>query len=183
MSRASRVAFGVVGVVLASGCHAATQRIQEPRVDLDLSPSSGNRGYIVGTPPAADEHATTCEMIQTTLEIPTRYRAKSHGGVATIVTTGPEPEGTTQFTDEAAAAPVGPMDTYVVQKGDSLWKIAAKKEIYGDASKWRRIFDANRDQLKAPDRVRAGMTLNIPRSQSPTQAPLSGKDEQTSFSK
>ncbi|MBI4342382.1 MAG: LysM peptidoglycan-binding domain-containing protein [Candidatus Omnitrophica bacterium] len=57
-------------------------------------------------------------------------------------------------------------DTYVVQKGDSLWSIAANPEIYGKASKWRRIFDANRDLLKSPDRVRAGMTLKIPRGES-----------------
>ena len=58
--------------------------------------------------------------------------------------------------------------TYVVQKGDSLWSIAAKREIYGSATKWRRIFEANRDLLKTQDQVRVGMTLKIPRDNEDT---------------
>ena len=50
--------------------------------------------------------------------------------------------------------------TYVVQKGDSLSKIA--KEIYGNASDWRKIFDANRDRIDDPDLIQPGWTLTIP---------------------
>jgi nucleoid-associated protein YgaU len=50
--------------------------------------------------------------------------------------------------------------TYTVQKGDSLSKIA--KQEYGDASQWRRIYDANRDQIKDPDLIHPGWTLTIP---------------------
>lgn len=32
---------------------------------------------------------------------------------------------------------------YIVKKGDTLSKIAAKKSVYGDASKWKWIADAN----------------------------------------
>lgn len=50
--------------------------------------------------------------------------------------------------------------TYKVQPGDSLSKIA--KEFYGDASKYQRIFEANRDKLENPDRIQAGQELVIP---------------------
>jgi nucleoid-associated protein YgaU len=50
--------------------------------------------------------------------------------------------------------------TYVVQKGDSLSKIA--KEIYGNASDWRKIFDANRDRIEDPDLIQPGWKLTIP---------------------
>ncbi len=50
--------------------------------------------------------------------------------------------------------------TYTVQPGDSLSKIS--KQFYGDANKYMRIFEANKDQLSDPDKVRAGMVLNIP---------------------
>ena len=55
-------------------------------------------------------------------------------------------------------------DTHTVQKGESLWSIAAKPEIYGKATGWRRLFDANRDLFARPDRIRPGMVLKIPRS-------------------
>ena len=69
--------------------------------------------------------------------------------------------------EEGASNPEPPAryDTYVVKKGDSLWSIAAKPEVYGTATKWRRLYDANRDLLKSPERLRPGMTLKIPRSE------------------
>jgi nucleoid-associated protein YgaU len=49
---------------------------------------------------------------------------------------------------------------YEVVKGDSLSKIA--KREYGDANKWPRIFEANRDVLKDPDKIYPGQKLKIP---------------------
>jgi nucleoid-associated protein YgaU len=50
--------------------------------------------------------------------------------------------------------------TYTVVAGDSLSKIA--KREYGDAQKWKLIFEANRDQIKDPDLIHPGQTLKIP---------------------
>ena len=50
--------------------------------------------------------------------------------------------------------------TYVVQGGDSLSKIA--KAQYGDAQKWKLIFEANKDQISNPDLIKPGQTLRIP---------------------
>lgn len=50
--------------------------------------------------------------------------------------------------------------TYVVKKGDSLSKIA--KDIYGDGNDWRKIYEANRDQIRDPDLIHPGQTLTIP---------------------
>jgi nucleoid-associated protein YgaU len=52
--------------------------------------------------------------------------------------------------------------TYVVEKGDSLSKIA--KREYGDANKWRQIYEANRDIIKDPDLIYPGQTLKLPPS-------------------
>lgn len=51
---------------------------------------------------------------------------------------------------------------YTVKGGDSLSKIA--RYIYGDASAFTRIFDANRDILKTPDVIHPGQVLKIPRA-------------------
>ena len=58
-----------------------------------------------------------------------------------------------------AAAP-GSELTYTVAKGDTLSHIA--RHFYGKASRWQAIFDANRDQLDDPDRIRPGQVLKIP---------------------
>ena len=50
--------------------------------------------------------------------------------------------------------------TYTVVKGDSLSKIA--KREYGDANKWRTIYEANRGLIKDPDLIYPGQLLNIP---------------------
>ena len=50
--------------------------------------------------------------------------------------------------------------TYEVKKGDSLSKIA--KHIYGDANRWKQIFEANTDKLKDPDKIFPGQVLIIP---------------------
>ena len=49
---------------------------------------------------------------------------------------------------------------YVVVSGDSLSKIA--KREYGDAGAWTRIFEANKDILKDPDKIFPGQKLKIP---------------------
>ena len=51
---------------------------------------------------------------------------------------------------------------YTVKGGDSLSKIA--RYIYGDASAFTKIFEANRDILKTPDVIHPGQVLKIPRA-------------------
>ena len=50
--------------------------------------------------------------------------------------------------------------TYTVKPGDSMTKIS--QEFYGHANQYMKIFEANRDKLTDPDKVRAGMELVIP---------------------
>jgi hypothetical protein len=58
-----------------------------------------------------------------------------------------------------ASLPV-PARIYEVVSGDTLSKIA--KRYYGDANQYMKIFEANRDQLKNPDRIDVGQKLKIP---------------------
>ena len=61
----------------------------------------------------------------------------------------------------AAGAPAIPAArTYTVQPGDSLSKIS--KQFYGDSNMYMKIFDANKDKLADPDKIKAGMDLLIP---------------------
>ena len=50
--------------------------------------------------------------------------------------------------------------THTVQSGDTLSKIA--KSAYGDASKFGKIFEANKDKLTDPNLIKVGQVLTIP---------------------
>ena len=58
-----------------------------------------------------------------------------------------------------ASLPV-PARIYEVASGDNLSKIA--KKFYGDANKYTKIFEANKDQLADPDKIKVGQKLKIP---------------------
>jgi nucleoid-associated protein YgaU len=75
-----------------------------------------------------------------------------HGGSSTAPAPAPAP---------VSLPDLAPMSgTYVVVAGDSLSKIA--KRQYGNASKWRTIYEANRETIKNPDLIHPGQELRIP---------------------
>ncbi len=49
---------------------------------------------------------------------------------------------------------------YVVQKNDSLWKIA--KKVYGDGNQWRRLYQYNRKRIPNPKTLQPGQVLEVP---------------------
>ena len=57
-------------------------------------------------------------------------------------------------------APEPSIQHYTVVKGDYLSKIA--KSVYGDASKYSIIFEANKPMLEHPDKIYPGQVLVIP---------------------
>jgi nucleoid-associated protein YgaU len=66
-------------------------------------------------------------------------------------------------TGGAAAASAGSAPqsaTYTVKAGDTLSRIA--KEQLGNANAYMEIFNANRDQLEDPDKIKPGQVLKIP---------------------
>jgi nucleoid-associated protein YgaU len=58
-------------------------------------------------------------------------------------------------------APAGdPSRTYVVQPGDTLYRVAER--FYGDSMKWKKIRDANRANVDPDGRLRAGQIIVVP---------------------
>ncbi len=49
---------------------------------------------------------------------------------------------------------------YEVQKGDTLWRIA--EIYYKDGSRYKEIFEANREVIKDPDKIYPGQMICIP---------------------
>ncbi|MDP1859389.1 MAG: LysM peptidoglycan-binding domain-containing protein [Gemmatimonadaceae bacterium] len=61
---------------------------------------------------------------------------------------------------EAMAREEAVIATYTVEKGDTLSHIA--KRHYGDAAKWKALFEANRDVIKNPDMIQIGWVIKLP---------------------
>lgn len=59
------------------------------------------------------------------------------------------------------AVPKPKNDTYTVAKGDNLWKIASKPDIYNDPFKWPRIWSANAESIKDPNIIYKDQVLTI----------------------
>ncbi len=98
--------------------------------------------YFHGTVASQDEANKIWDAIKTIPDWPNEI-------VADIKATGEQP----------GAAPQAER-TYTVRPGDTLSKIA--KETLGQASAYMEIFNANKDQLTDPDKIKPGQVLKIP---------------------
>lgn len=182
----------LVGFFLAGCARITTQVVEKPRVDQELE---GNRGYLVGSGPAPAQRKTTRRMLQTDVEMPTWEELHPWKKPAKPQAQTPAPAaapGYPVWDEETArpdtrawqppavveepeepvlpALPSQPLATYTVEKGDTLEKISQK--FYGTTRKWRRIYEANREVLRSPDRVYPGQKLTIPSlGEEPSRAP------------
>ncbi len=53
---------------------------------------------------------------------------------------------------------------YKVKEGDNLWRIADRKEVYGNGYLYPLLIKANQDLLKLADDLKVGMLLRVPRA-------------------
>jgi nucleoid-associated protein YgaU len=58
------------------------------------------------------------------------------------------------------------MDSYTVVRGDSLWGISARSDIYGNPYQWPLIYKTNRNQIKDADLIYPGQQFDIERNAS-----------------
>src|SRR5690606_38203570 len=75
------------------------------------------------------------------------------GGVKSTAPGAP-PKADFSDVQSRVSSTVDETSIYTVVAGDNLSKIA--KHFYGNANAWKQIFDANRDQLTDPDRIKPG---------------------------
>ena len=161
------VFFALAVIITAlAGCSVTTKMITRERVDQDLTGTSGNRGYLVGTPPAAGERNPNKTYIEVQVEAPAiekenRVPKKAGETAAPAPVTNFETAPSEQQVVEKAEAKEELAD-YKVQKGETLQKISMK--LFGTTKKWKKLFDLNKDVLKSPDKIRPGMVIKVPKT-------------------
>lgn len=74
-----------------------------------------------------------------------------------------------KMTQLRAKMPKAMYDQYTVVRGDYLWKISKKQDIYGDPFQWMRIYSYNTDLIKNPDRIYPNWNLKIQRESGPDE--------------
>lgn len=78
----------------------------------------------------------------------------------TETTYEPEPEPT-ETDSELLGPDTGAMSEYTVVRGDNLWDISGKSEIYGNPYQWPLIYKQNSDQINDADLIHPGQVLDI----------------------
>lgn len=80
-------------------------------------------------------------------------------GSGSVATTNTKPASVKPAAKESAPTTATPK-TYTVTDGDTLSVIA--KKIWGASSRWKEIYEANRDTMKTPHSLKIGQQLIIP---------------------
>jgi nucleoid-associated protein YgaU len=123
--------------------------IQAQGVQLQNLNMEGDKLYIRASAPSADLKNRVWDQIK--LVDPT---------ASDLIADIQAPEAAAAAAAGATSAPSVAKRTYTVQAGDNLSKIS--KQFYGDANKYMKIFEANKDKLSDPDKVKVGTELLIP---------------------
>lgn len=161
MARSVKFILCVGLAVLVSGCVMRTYTETKERVDQNLV--SGNQGYLTGNASPVDESARRKTRTTYVAEVELGSTSKPERTVKATAAPGNQGyvEGTPAMETEEVK-PVEPvMVQYKVQKDDTLQKIS--KHFFGTTKKWYKIYQLNKEKIKNPDRIRPGMTLNIPK--------------------
>ncbi len=146
-----------------SGCVARTYNLTRDRVDQELSSTSGNRGYIMGQAPEPQERKATRTTRVFEVELGPTSKTKT-------ICPGTTPLATSSIDESTMVGETQPgiqtedanlsFEKYTVAKNDTLQKISSK--FYGTTKKWMKIYEANKDVLRGPNKLYPGQVLNIP---------------------
>jgi len=121
------------------------QTAKQLRMDGSAQEKDGKL-YVNGTVNSEDEKNQIWNALKTVPDWQQEVVADIKVRPAAARTPAPQP----------GAAPT----TYTVKAGDTLSGIA--KQFYGHANDYMDIFNANKDQLTDPDKIKPGQVLKIP---------------------
>jgi nucleoid-associated protein YgaU len=133
----------------------AVQTAKQLRMDGSAEERDGKL-YVNGTVNSEDEK----NQIWNALKKNPDWQKEVVADIKVRPSTMKDPTPTPGATPRQANAPAATFTTYTVQSGDTLSAIA--KKFLGNANDYMGIFNANRDQLTDPDKIKPGQVLKIP---------------------
>ncbi len=68
-----------------------------------------------------------------------------------------------------SGAMAGRVSSYSVVRGDNLWNISGKDEVYADPYQWPLIYKTNRDKIKDADLIHPGQVLDVDQNASASE--------------
>ncbi len=147
---------------ILSGCVVRSYPLTRERVDQDLS--TGNRGYLQGRAPASEgqerETTRTTRVVEIELHSPIKFERMHKAKTEENVSEGNKGYITQSVSPEIAEPPQANMEKYTVQKGDTLQKVSNK--FYGTTKKWKKIFEANKENVKGFNKIYPGQVIDVP---------------------
>ena len=72
-------------------------------------------------------------------------------------------------TSSSALGAGGRVSSYSVVRGDNLWNISGKDEVYADPYQWPLIYKTNRDKIKDADLIYPGQVLDVDQNASASE--------------
>ena len=76
---------------------------------------------------------------------------------------------TSAMASSSSSAAAGRVSSYSVVRGDNLWNISGKDEVYADPYQWPLIYKTNRDKIKDADLIHPGQVLDIDQNASASE--------------
>lgn len=75
--------------------------------------------------------------------------------------------------------PVEMTDEVIVRRGENLWNIARRKNVYRSGWLYPLIYKANKSKLQDPDKIEVGTVLRIPRNASAAEREIAKEEAMT----
>jgi nucleoid-associated protein YgaU len=115
-------------------------------------------GKVIAAAEAPQPAVETPVVVQSATTEPDQVQPKSdEPAAASVADVAPAPAEVV-----AAVATANTPSRIIIQPGNNLWRIS--REVYGKGKMFTVIWEANRDQIKNPNRIYPGQILTAPKS-------------------
>ena len=71
--------------------------------------------------------------------------------------------------ESSSRVPAGRVSSYSVVRGDNLWNISGKDEVYADPYQWPLIYKTNRDKIQDADLIYPGQVFDVDQNASASE--------------
>lgn len=170
----------VLVVFILSGCGVQVKSYAQVRERVDQAPS-GNAGYLTGAPSAGENKNVKTTRRVYVVEFSKENQEEDLTVAAPAARSTPSPyvqpeqvetpkeriilpsfdsEDAGDSSDSAEPSGLTEAVEYTIEKDDTMQKIS--KKFYDSYSKWPRIYEANKDKIPDPNRIKPGTVITIP---------------------